>query len=195
MNKPVAGSDVAAKALVSVRPYAPSLNAAASQQNLRVGDMSSNTPSGLTYKTGPFPVLHPVLVDTKAGLPSTERFWAIAVNQKMIVSSTTWSVWATPLDGAGLDDVPVEWSKGTTPASGSGTGDLHDITAVCGMDASVDAAGNVGVALVVRRSGKDAVLLVTRAPGAATGLPGDQRRGVRLCRGAPSPSRCLCPNE
>ena len=38
------------------------------------------------------------------------------------------------------------------------------------MDASVDAAGNIGVALVVRRAGKDAVLLVTRAPGAATGV-------------------------
>ena len=157
------------KGVVSVRPNA-ALNAQTQAEMIRVGAALDNQPSSLAFKTGPFPTIHPVLVDTRAVLPSLERFWVLAMNQKVAAGTTTWSVWATPLDGTGLDDSPVEWSKGTTPASGTGTGDLHDITAVCGMDASVDAAGNVGVALVVRRSGKDAVLLVTRAPGAATGV-------------------------
>jgi hypothetical protein len=167
---PVAGSDVASKAVVSVRPYAPSLSSAGSQQMLRAGATSANVAKSLAQITGPFSLPHPVLVDAGASAPSTERFWTVALNEDTSGDPVLRSVWAAPISSAGSKGSPVEWTTGTTPVSGSGTGDLHDITAVCAMDASVDAGGNVGVALVVRRAGKDAVLLVTRAAGSATGV-------------------------
>ena len=167
---PLGGTDPLTEKLVSVRPSATSLNANATVQQVRIGDVLTNSTTSESFKTGPFPTIHPVLVDTLAATPSAERFFVIALNEKFQAGTTTHSVWATALSETGVDSSPVEWSTGTTPASGSGTGDLKDITAVCGLDASVDSAGNVGVALVVRRAGKDAVLLVTRASGSASGV-------------------------
>ena len=165
---PVAGTDAVGKAVVSVRPNAGTLNSLGSTELLRAGIVGENLNTTTNPITGSFSQVHPVVIDM--GTLETERFFAIGITQKLAGGTTTHALWAVPISSAGVDDSPVEWSKGTTPASGTGTGDLAGITAVCGMDASVDAGGNVGVALVVRRAGKDAVLLVTRAPGAATGV-------------------------
>ncbi len=165
---PVAGTDAASKGLVSVRPNAGTLNSLGSTELLRAGSAGENQNTTTNPITGSFSQVHPVVLDM--GTLETERFFGVGMTQKLAAGTTTHALWAVPISSAGVDDSPVEWSKGTTPASGAGTGDLAGITAVCGMDASVDAGGNVGVALVVRRAGKDTVLLVTRAPGAATGV-------------------------
>ena len=164
---PGGGGDVGKEGVVSVRPGAASLNALGAKEMLRTGSANTNAPTDTNPITGSFGLGHPVVVDV--GGSGAARFFAIATTEKLASGTTTRAVWAVPISDAGVDDSPQEWSKGTTPSAGSGTGDLHDITAICGLDAGVDAGGNVGVVLAVKRAGKDAVLLVTRAPGAATG--------------------------
>ena len=166
----VASTDPATKTFMSVRPNGANLNDFPSQQVVRISDISTNSPSTVPYKTGGFSMPHPLMVDAGASAVAAERFWMIALNEDTSGDPVLRSVWAAPISAAGSKGSPVEWSTGTTPGTGSGTGDLKDITAVCAMDASVDAGGNVGVALVVRRGGKDAVLLVTRASASATGV-------------------------
>ena len=165
---PVSGTDVTVKGILSVRPNAGTVNSLGVAELLRVGTANQNQNTTTNPITGSFSQIHPVVLDM--GTLDPVRFFAIGMTQKLASGTTTHALWAVPISATGADDSPVEWSKGSTPATGTGTGDLKDITAVCAMDASVDAAGTVGVALVVRRGGKDAVLLVTRAAGAATGV-------------------------
>ena len=122
--------------------------------------------------SGPkFSLVHPTLVDLGTQTLATDtQFWALALSESGSTTVTR-HLWALPMDSTGTQKAAAVWLGGTTVNGASGIGDLHDITAVCGMDAAVLASGEVGVTIVVRRGLKDQVLLARFKDGVQVGAP------------------------
>jgi hypothetical protein len=98
-------------------------------------------------------MVHPVLVDFGAQAAAAERYLAVGATSK----SGKFGLWATPIASDGTDDVPVAWTTATPVAEV-----LAGATAVCGIDATVNASGTLGILTVLRKAGQDLVVLITR---------------------------------
>jgi len=147
--------------ILSIRPQGTSLNKFSASLTLTSSTLDAQSETTISASAGVFSLVHPVTVDLVTPLTDGTRFWSFGLTEKVSGATTTRQLWALPVDNAGVDMAPAVWLTGTT-VSGGGSGDLHDITAVCAMDAAVSASGEVGVAMVVRRGGNDQILLARR---------------------------------
>jgi hypothetical protein len=152
----VAANDPGARGVLSLRPNGTNLQTVSTAQVEFVGPVDSKQDQLIAG--GPFSKVHPVVVDT--GSKSGTRYYGLALTEKG-TTTVNRKLWALPVDSAGVETDATTWLQGNTPAT-STAGDLDGVTAVCSLDATVNAAGTVGVLLVVRRAGNDEILLAER---------------------------------
>jgi hypothetical protein len=108
-------------------------------------------------------MVHPVVVD-RGPKATGARYFGLAFTEKSVSSRF---LWAQPIiaSGEAKDDATAWLTSDVTPSPGK-PGGLDGVTAVCSLDATADANGSVGVAMVVRRGTKNQVLFAKFVDGA-----------------------------
>ncbi len=152
----VDSTDPTKRGLVAIRGFGFDLADMSSVQ-LQVGPLAAATTAKLSPTVGSFSTVHPVLVDVGIA-EKTNRYWSLAFTEKTS-SNVARKLWALPIDPLGVDGDPQTWLAGNQTPLPASPGDLDGVTAVCALDAAVDAGGVVAVAMVVRKGSNNIVLL------------------------------------
>jgi hypothetical protein len=139
------------RGLLAVRPIGGSLADWTSSLALKAKAIGDST--GATNLVGQFAMVHPVLVDFGAQAAAAERYLAVGIED----DSGALNLWGTHLKADGTKGALASWTTATPVAEV-----LAGATAVCGIDATVNASGTLGILTVLRKAGQDLVVLITR---------------------------------
>jgi hypothetical protein len=139
------------RGVLSVRPNGTSLKLWSTSLALKAKVIGDST--GATNLVGQFAMVHPVLVDFGAQAAAAERYLSVGIED----DSGALNLWGTHLKADGTKGALASWTTATPVAEV-----LAGATAVCGIDATVNASGTLGILTVLRKAGQDLVVLITR---------------------------------
>ena len=179
---PGAEADASKRGGIWARPSGFSLSETGLNQVLLSGAVGKGVWAKATPGLSEFSTVHPVVVDTGKADKAGTRFWVLALDEKNVSGTYTRELWAQGMSAAGVETTKTKWLSSTT----SGLGDLlAGTSAVCSLDAAVDPpTGDVGMALVTRKGGKNFVWLLVRnaADGVMKSVQIQSKSGADDCR-------------
>ena len=171
------GGDLTAaskRGILTLRPQGSSLAEWTGKVILK-GANVNDAAAGAGFGPGiDFAKAHPVLVDFGVKAVASARYLGLAVTN----DTGAFGLWGNYVNASGAKGAGATWT-----ADKAVTDVFSGVTDVCGLDAAVDSAGNLGVVVVGRDLTSDVVLLLHRdATGTMTTKPIVTQPAIGKCR-------------